>query len=253
MVVVRVVCVFLFTLLFIESSMSEDSGFLPKPQQIASNDPTASRAIELTIPIGTPVQIALDKEVRLRKAGQVIQGRVMEPVYVFDRLVIPVGTVAMGRVWTIEPIPGKKRALSALNANFSPAHKVSVVFDELILPGAKHMSLQATVAPGSGQVIRLTSASEHKKNVVKDSASQQMDQVKAQWRSAMRQIETPDKMHRLMRYGLAQLPLHPQYIDPGTLYSAELTQPLEFGSETVAEKTLASIGTEPPPGSLERF
>jgi hypothetical protein len=250
MVVVRVACVLLFTLLFAEPSFSENSGRLLNPQQVSSGEPAGSRTIELTVPIGTLVQITLDREVRLRKVGQVIHGRVMEPVYVFDQLVIPVGTVAMGRVSAIEHVSAKKRTLSALNADFSPAHEVGVAFDELILPGDKHMSLQATVASGSGQVIRLTSASEHKKNVVKDSASQKMDQVKAQWQSAMKQIETPDKMHRLMRYGIAQFPLHPQYIDAGTLFSAELTQPLEFGRETVAEKTLASICAEPPPGSL---
>ncbi|HEY1984758.1 MAG TPA: hypothetical protein VGG85_05075 [Terracidiphilus sp.] len=194
----------------------------------------------------------MDEEVRLHKAGQVIHGRVMEPVYVFDRLVIPVGTVAIGRVSAIDPIPKKTKVLSALNADFSPAHKGSVVFDELILPGTKHLSLHATVEPGSGQVIRLTSASEHKKSVVRDSASQKMDQVKTQWQSAMKQIKAPGKMHRLMRYGMAQFPLHPQYMDAGTLYSAELAQPLEFGSETVTNRTLASIGTEPPPGSLVR-
>jgi hypothetical protein len=252
MVVVRSACVFLFTLLFVESSFSQDLGLLPKPPQAASDEPTASRTIELTVPIGTPVQIALDEEVRLHKAGQVIHGRVMEPVYVFDRLVIPVGTVAIGRVSAIDPIPKKTKVLSALNADFSPAHKGSVVFDELILPGTKHLSLHATVEPGSGQVIRLTSASEHKKSVVRDSASQKMDQVKTQWQSAMKQIKAPGKMHRLMRYGMAQFPLHPQYMDAGTLYSAELAQPLEFGSETVTNRTLASIGTEPPPGSLVR-
>jgi len=250
MAVARTVCVFLFSLLLAESSMSEGPGSLQNREQVASSAPTASRTVELSVPIGFPVEIALDKEVRLRKSGQVIQGRVMEPVYVFDRLVIPAGTVAMGRVSAIEPVSGKKRVLSALNADFSPAHKVAVDFDQLILPNGKHISLHATVAPGSGQVIRLSSAKEHKKNAVKDSASQKMDQVKAQWQSAMKQIEAPDKVHRLMRHGMAQLPLHPQYIDAGTLYSAELVQPLEFGSETVTEKSLASVGTEPPPGSL---
>jgi hypothetical protein len=250
MAVARTVCAFLFSLLVVKSSMSQGPDCFQNPQQVASSAPTATRTIELSVPIGAPVEIALDKEVRLRKAGQVIHGRVIEPLYAFDRLVVPVGTLAMGRVSAIEPAPGKERTLSALNADFSPARKVAVAFDELILPNGKHISLHATVAPGSGQVFRLTSANEHKKNAAKDSASQKMDQVEAQWRSAMKQIEAPDKMHRLMRHGMSQLPLHPQYIDAGTLYSAELVQPLEFGSETVTEKTLASIGSEPPPGSL---
>jgi hypothetical protein len=44
--------------------------------------------------------------------------------------------------------------------------------------------------------------------------------------------------------------VHPQYVDAGTLYSAEVSQPLDFGSESVSSKTLSTIGIEPPPGSL---
>jgi hypothetical protein len=93
-------------------------------------------------------------------------------------------------------------------------------------------------------------ADQHKKNVVKDAAAQKMSQARAQWDDAMKQVESPDKMHLVTRYVVAQLPVHPQYIDAGTLYSAELSQPLDFGSESVSSATLSAIGTEPPPGSL---
>ncbi len=106
------------------------------------------------------------------------------------------------------------------------------------------------MVPGSGQVIRLVTADEHKKNAVKDAAAQKMDQVRAQWNNAMKQVQTPGKMHLVARYIVAQLPAHPQYINAGTLYSAELTEPLDFGSETVPAATLAAIGAKPPPGSL---
>jgi hypothetical protein len=77
-----------------------------------------------------------------------------------------------------------------------------------------------------------------------------MDQARAQWNNAMKQVESPGWMHLVMRYAVAQLPVHPQYIDAGTLYSAEVTQPLDFGSESVSSDTLSAIGTQPPPGSL---
>ena len=209
-----------------------------------------SRTIAMTVPDGTPLQIALDKEVRVRKVGEPITGRVMQPVYAFDHLVIPVGTVATGRISAIDPVPGRTRMLDALNADFTPAHKLAVVFDELILPDGHHIDLHATVAPGSGQVIRLVTADEHKKNAVKDAAAQKMDQARAQWNNAMKQIESPGKAHIVMRYAVAQLPAHPQYINAGTVYSAELSQALDFGNESVDSQSLASIGTQPPPGSL---
>jgi hypothetical protein len=209
-----------------------------------------ARVVEMSVPDGTPLQIALDKEVRVRKVGEPITGRVMQPVYVFDHLVIPVGTTAIGRISAIAPIPGGTRALSALNADFTPSRKLSVTFDELILPDGRHVDLHATIVPGSGQVIRLVSADEHKKNVVKDAAAQKMDQARVQWNNAMKQVQAPGKMHLVTRYAVARLPVHPQYIDAGTLYTAELSQPLDFGNESVSADALSAIGTSPPPGSL---
>jgi hypothetical protein len=221
--------------------------------QLQPSSPQASsepHSLAMTAPSGTPLQIALDKEVRVRKVGQSITGRVMQPVYVFDRLVIPVGTTAIGRISAIDPVPARTRTLRALNADFTPAHKLSVAFDELILPDNRHIHLHATVVPGSGQVIRLVTTDEHKRNVVKDAAALKTDQARAQWNNAMKQVESPGRMHLATRYAVAQLPVHPQYINAGTLYSAELVEPLDFGNESISAKVLSTIGTQPPPGSL---
>jgi hypothetical protein len=216
----------------------------------SSQSPAEARTIALTVPDGTPLQIALDSEVRVRKVGQPIHGRVMQPVYVFDHLVIPTGTQATGHIIAIAPVPGRTRALSALNADFTPAHNLSVNFDRLILPGGRTIELHATVVPGSGQVIQLAVAGEHQKNAVKDAAARKMEQARAQWHDAMKQIESPGRMQVFVRYAVANLPAHPQYINAGTLYSAELSRPLDFGSESISAASLSSIGSQPPPGSL---
>ena len=248
MAFLRIVCISIFALVCAERLPAQTAVSLPQP---AFSQPSSdSHTIALTIPDGTPLQIALDKEVRVRKIGQPIHGHLMQPVYVFDHLVIPVGSVVTGRISAIDPVTGRTRALSALNADFTPDHKLAVVFDELILPDGRHISLHATVVPGSGQVIRLVSAGEHKKNVVKDAAAQKMDQARVQWNNALKQVESPGKTHRFVHYAVAQLPAHPQYIEAGTLYSAEVSQPLDFGSESASSKTLSTIGAQPPPGSL---
>src|SRR3984893_14196659 len=143
----RVLSMFLFASAFI--------GRLPAQIAVSQPQPTSPQpspelhVMATTVPNGTPLQIALDKEVRVRKVGEPITGRVMQPVYVFDRLVIPVGTAANGRISAIEPISGGKRTLSALNADFTPSHKLAVVFNELILADGRHIDLHATVVPGS--------------------------------------------------------------------------------------------------------
>lgn len=92
--------------------------------------------IALTVPDGTPLQIVLDKEVHIRRVGQPIQGRVVQPVYVFDHLVIPVGTLAEGRISEIAPLSGKRRTLAILNGDFTPAHLLNVDLAGSFLPMA---------------------------------------------------------------------------------------------------------------------
>lgn len=66
----------------------------------------------------------------------------------------------------------------------------------------------------------------------------------------MKQLKTPGKMHRLKRYVQSQLPIHPQYIPAGTVYFAELNNPIDFGSEVLQPEQALSIGGPLPTGSV---
>jgi type IV secretory pathway VirB10-like protein len=228
--------------------------FQAKAPAVASTH-TFTQSIQIKVAKDTPLQIALDKEVRLRKAGQALHGRIVEPVYAFDKLVIPVGTEVNGRVTQIDPVPAKKRTAAALDANFTPNHKFQVTFDELILPDGNHITFQANITPGSGQVLDFVSgAEEHTKNGAKDLAAQKAKEAKQaakqEWNTAMQQVKEPGKIRRFERYAIAQLPVHPQYVDAGTVYFAELQEPLDFGSEPITAELASSLGAAPPPGSF---
>jgi hypothetical protein len=212
----------------------------------------AERTIALSVPTGTPLQIALDREVRVKKAGQTVHARLMQPVYAFDQLVLPAGVEVNGHISRIGSPGGKQLTLSILNADFTPPRPVEVAFDDIVLADGKHLPLHATVVPGSGQVIRLVDSGSAKGGPAKSGLSAKMDEAKQGWRQAMSQVKQPGKMHRVMRLGIAQLPVHPQYIDAGTLYYADLQEPLKFGNESHKEEAFQSIGSLPPPGSLVR-
>ena len=217
--------------------------------------PTSGETLALTVPKDTPVQVMLDKEVRLKKAGQLLHGRVVEPVYAFDKLVIPAGSEIDGRIMRIESVSALSRTISALDANFTPERKFDVEFTEVSLDG-KHVPIVTTVTPGSGQVIQFVSTSGDQdkkkglKNEAGDRAKKARQQARQRWDAALRQVEAPGKVHRLERYAIAQLPVHPQYIDAGTTYFAELQQPLEFGVENLTLELASSIGATPPEGSI---
>jgi hypothetical protein len=219
----------------------------PAPASSIPNAYAPPQSFALSLPKGTPLQVALDQEVRVKKVGQPIHGRIVEPVYAFDRIVIPIGSEVTGRVTKMGEISGGRRMTAALDADFSPERKVEVNFDDLVLADGRHFSLQSSVTPGSGQVIRFVATAEgkEKKKGVKDAASektkQAKEQARQQWDNAMKQLKTPGRTHRLKRYVEAQLPVHVQYIPIGTVYFAELTAPLDFGTELMTAQMAVSI------------
>jgi len=202
--------------------------------------------------------VALDSEVRVRNVGQSIHGKTVEPVYAFDKLLIPAGTLVNGKVSTIDAVLGKTRLLDATDGNFSPARQVHVEFDELVMADGRHVALQTVASPAPDGVLRFVSANEkaEKQNKVEDAASKKMgatrQEIRRQWNDLQKQIHEPGKMHKLKRIALAQLPVHSQYIDAGTTFNADLLQPLDFGTEALKPETLTNIGAPPPNGSVVR-
>lgn len=212
--------------------------------------------VPMSVPTGTPIKVALDSEVRIRKVGQPIQGKTMEPVYAFDKLLIPTGTTVMGRISGIDTIPKKIRAMQAMDGNFSPVRGVHVQFDELVMADGKQIALHTVASPAPNGVLRFVSANSkaERKGKVQDTASKKISdtkqQIRQQWSNLQKQIHDPGKIHKLKRYAIAQLPVHPQYMDAGTSFNADLVQPLDFGTESLRAESLTSIGSAPPSGSV---
>jgi type IV secretory pathway VirB10-like protein len=218
-------------------------------------DAAAPQSVTLTVPKGTSLQVALEKEVRIKRVGQCVHAQVVEPVYAFDHLVVPVGSKVRGEVTKIEPVSGGKRTLAGLDGDFTPTRKIEVRFTEMVLADGKQIALHTNVTPGSGQVLKFVSAPDkERKKTIKDVASEKTkeakQQAKDQWNNAMAQLKTPGRIRRLERYAEAQLPLHYQYIPAGTIYFAELEDPLDFGSEPLTAQMAASVGGALPEGSV---
>ncbi len=233
------------------------SGSTPSPAA-AEAKPPAPATIPLAVPEGTPIKVALDKEVRLRKVGQPLRAKVIEPVYSFDKLVVPAGSEVTGQVSAIDGISKSKRTLAALDADFSPPRQIHVEFNDLVLKDGRHVPLETIVTPGTGGVLQFVPANQKEKTGLtsrgKKAASNKVSDAKQQarqdWANAKKQIHEPGKMHRLERYAMQQLPVRPQYIDQGTSFNADLQHPLDFGTEVVKPEALNAIGTTPPSGSV---
>ena len=162
---------------------------------------------------------------RVREVGQAIHGKTTEPVYAFDKLLIPAGTVVSGKISAIDGVPAKIWVMDATDGNFSPARHVHVQFNELVMSDGRHVALQTVASPAPDGVLRFVSANEkvEPKNKVQDAASKKMSAtrraIQQQWSDLQKQIHEPGKMHKMKRMALAQLPVHPQYIEAGTSFT----------------------------------
>jgi hypothetical protein len=213
-------------------------------------------SIELLVPGGTPLRVALDERVRIDHPGEIVRGKVIETVYAFDQSVLPAGSVVSGRVTKVESISGKTRTFAYASSNFSPFHKYQVTFDTLTLPDGKQLAIQTTVSPGIAEIVHLVSKPEQEREKQKSTAARAAENARKEAENrvhdAVAQVKSPGRLHRLKQFVLAQLPYRRQYLEPGTRFDASLDAPLDFGKTTRTADQFAAIGSAPAPDSILR-
>lgn len=236
-----------------------------RPEQPTSDGSVTSvpqptqKSILLSVPTGMALKVALDQTVRIRRVGQPIHGTIVEPVYAFDQMVIPAGAAIAGEISAIDPVLKKRRIVAAMNGEFSPSRQVHIVFTDLLLADGRHVSVKTDVSMGSGEVLQFLPAGEtkdrqSKKSEVKNIVSREIGEaeraVKTDWGVAKAKLKEPGKMQKARRFAVAQLPYHPQYLDSGTNFTADLQCPLGFGFRPLTPTVLESIGSPLPGGSV---
>ncbi|MGH9705055.1 MAG: hypothetical protein ACRD4K_16895, partial [Candidatus Acidiferrales bacterium] len=123
-----------------------------------------AQTILLVVPKGAPIRVAIENEISIKKVGQPVRGRVVDPVYAFDQLVVPVGSEVRGKIIRLDNVSKGRRAQAMLNGDFTPLHNVKIEFDELELKDGKTLPLKTVVAPGTAQVVRLVTSQEKESN-----------------------------------------------------------------------------------------
>jgi hypothetical protein len=214
--------------------------------------------ISLNLPNGTPLRIALDQRTRVDHANEIVHGKVVETVYAFDQPVIPAGSIVSGRIISVSPVSGVKRTLAYANGDFSPFHKYEVTFETLTLPDGRQFAVNTTVSPGTAEVVHLVSNPDKAKQKnaagrtadnAKQEAKGKIQEAREQVHETWQKMSAPGRMHRFKQFLLSQSPYRRQYLEPGTLFVADLNAPLEFGEATRTGGQLAAVGSAPVPDS----
>src|ERR1700736_4297103 len=106
----------------------------------------------LVIEPGNDLRAALEKGVRLKKIGQPITAKLLEPVYAGENLAIPAGSMVKGHVSAIGTAPMRKRAGRMLAGDFTPPKTAHVSFDQLVLSDGTTMPIHTESSVGLGRV-----------------------------------------------------------------------------------------------------
>ena len=207
-----------------------------------SSDETPS--IALVVAAGRPLRIALDERVRVKRVGQPVTATVVEPLYAYDRVVVPAGAKVLGRVETLERVPAGTRLRYLLGINFSPPRRVALQFDRLLLEDGREVAIATRLGPGTANVVLQTAGGSADHSLV----GRGREEVARKAKQVASIARRPRKIQRLKQAVVAALPFHPQYLPQGTVYDAELLAPLAFG--TAMATPHAPAGAVPPPESI---
>ncbi len=234
----------------------------------APPDSTAENtSIHLRVDAGTPLRLYITKRASYRQ-GEPIQARFAEPVWAFDRIVIPAGTAVDGRIVQLEPVSKMVRAMAIVRGDFTPLKQAEVTFTRMVLPDGRSMTLDVqpslglasvydpAIAARNGKQKRPTrnpnTRSAHLWSFVK---RQVHAQANARTRGLLDFVRGPNKREWLEDFLWAKLPYHPQRYRKGNRFDAVLEKPIDFGEVSVAAANLREVGSQPAPGAsaLVRF
>jgi hypothetical protein len=209
---------------------------------------------------GRPLEIVLEQRTTVKAVGQRVTGTLVDPIYAYDRIVVPAGTQVLGCIAALEEPSKFAKTRAMLAGDFTPRRHAVLQFDTLLLPDGP-MPIRTVVkmeiphlkkasAPGrpeddskqnAGAIGRLE---QEAKNQVKDGISS----AKQKGRDVLAEITQPGRGERLKNELVQRLPYHPQFIDAGMGYHAQLLAPLDFG--TAESSTVAPPDSRPAPSSI---
>ena len=191
--------------------------------QRAPVSPDAQSA--MTVPTGVPLRVALERRLVIKHVGDAIQGRLVDPVYVFDRMIFPAGSIVEGHVAEIGGVPAARRLRAILSGDLTPARDVRAQFDALALSDGSRLPLRTSFSRGTAHTSKISPPRKSQaspKSAVRTARNGMEEMADA----ATRAFQAPGKVSRLKSALFKMLPYHRQAWAAGTLFSSVLQAPL---------------------------
>src|SRR5215471_11048604 len=198
-------------------------------------------SIPLVVPSGRALRVMLTDNTTVHRVGQTVTAQLVEPVYAYDRIVLPIGTLVRGRIAKLTEPPKLTRAQTMGAGDFSPHRTVELHFESIVRDGASTPvdTIARNETPRVSHAVAHSADSGPDKDAgtvarakaeVKDQASATVAGLKQKATETISAVKDPGRLDRLKQYAIDRLPYRPQVLRKGTVYDAELLTSMTFGT-----------------------
>lgn len=200
--------------------------------------------VPLTVDAGAPLRLYITKRLPMRP-GEPVEGKLIAPVYAFDRTVIPAGALLRGRVTTLDPVSKGRRIQAIIGGDFTPIHFARVEFTELTMPDARVLPIRTYDSEGLPTLYsppRPPQKAASNGGVLTRAKQQAQQQIESKTQGIIGMVRGPDKKERIEEFLVKKLPYRPQWYRRNTRFDAVLSQPLSFGTAQFPAESVKKIG-----------
>ncbi len=181
----------------------------------------APQAKTQVLDAGTTLQVQIPRSAPM-KAGTPLQARLLYPVFLDGKMILPKGTQVRGEVTALAP-DRSVRIHARLRGDFTPFHQPRVRFDRVTLPNGVDLPFDAPIVGNGAPVLELSSpgVQPHKSIFAKGWT---LAKTRALEQAAF--FTEPGFGDRALQLFYHQLPYHPEQIAAHTAWTFELARPL---------------------------
>ena len=216
-----------------------------------AQQPASEVDVPLVVSAGSPLRVRTDSTTFPKHVGDVVHARLTQPVFAFDREVLPAGTEAIGHIVAFSRPSRLLEMESMLSGHFGSFQKPEVQFDTLLQPGKAPRTIVTDTAPGNGQTVELRAEGKSKHGVVGSAVARGKQEVSTRWKAVKDFLNSENKTQIVRDAALGLLPYQPSRITNGSQFDAVLMTEQTFGSEKVPAASVLQLGqTAPEEGAV---
>lgn len=183
-----------------------------------------------TLTAGLPLRVQLNHRYRMRK-GTPVRGKLLDPVYAGDHVVIPAESILYGKISNLQPLKRSDRTWALLDGDVTPLKEPLLRFDTLQFPDGERLQLIADATERTAGVVKMGGPAKKQSLFGKLKA-----QADAKVQSVKDAFHSKHKSDAALQMLYGQLPYHPLEIWAGTQFDALLDSPLTVPDPKAADK-----------------